>query len=147
MKKYRPYETLPDSLCLSVIKCKRGDEGAYVIVSVCLNEARVIMNGGLECLTPKDLFRDFTTLTGEPVGEAYDEAVELVHDEVYCVRDSVHYTWRSRHYARGYEFYENGRSSKTTIDGETLKWRQIALYDPALVGTTNKPKEYIYIDE
>ena len=145
MKKYRPYKTFPDDIVGKVVMVNTGQ----VTLVYHLDTAKKLMQTTVKGYSCISAFEELTFTDGSPVGEEYDEAVELVHDEVYCVRENKNDVWTGHHFAKYHEmqkvpiFYSYGMSSKTSRGMYCCD--MVAEYDEKLIDTTNEPKNgYIY---
>lgn len=143
MKKYRPYSKFPDDIIGKVVKDNCGN---VTMVYHMPNHKELI------CTTIKqyntlEAFNQLTFLDSTPVGEEYEEAIELEHDKVYCVRMMGGYRWVARHFKcrRGNInwFHANGSSSITNENNGESLYKHIAEYDHSLINATKEPKEYL----
>lgn len=147
MKKYRLYKRIPSTIIGTIVEFKDGS-GAFQIEMI--RDNKVSFQGMLGAYSSGVLFDYYQFADGTPIGEEYEEQVELVHDEVYCIRYMDDHDWIARHFCRLGEdgmplFYYAGFSSKTCKNSIPTSAEQVSEYDPDLVGYVGEPKNgYLY---
>ena len=144
MKKYRPYTKFPDDI---VGKAVHDSIGSLNLVTKLSNDGNYIYTTATR-YSALIAFENLTYLDGAPVGEEYEEVVELEFDEVYLVRNFDRYEWTPRHFfgRRGncYLFFDGGMSSKTASSHNNVtSWLQVCEYSRNMASTPNTPAEYL----
>ena len=150
MKKFRAYKTFPDDIVGKAVKTKSGT--VLLVTSLAENEISLFHRLVFLSYPTSEAFKDLTFLDGSPVGEEYEETVELVHDEVYCVRMGIWDVekWKAQHFSHLTDngtpvFYIDGKSEKTARGLTSSPWLCVAAYDSDLIGTIKEPKDgYLY---
>ena len=144
MKKFRPYTKFPDDIVGKVVKTHSD---ICVVTWLFGNYNKISI--GTKTITPEDAFRECTFLDGTPVGEEYEEVVELEFDKVYLVRSNDKDEWVPRHFCKreggNYLFFGFGMSSKTANPVDTFTWRQICEYSKDMAFTPNVPDATEYL--
>lgn len=147
MKKFRPYTKFPDDI---VGKQVRVTSTGNITTVIALDTKKNFITLPAPTCTydTNSIFDEFTFLDGTPVGELYEEVVELEFDEVYLVRNFGRDEWTPRHFfgMRGncYLFFDNGKSSKTVSSHNNVtSWLQVCEYSRNMAFTPNTPAEYL----
>ena len=145
MKKYRPYSVIPDDILGKAVTPKTLQSVKLLIISINGNH---IETSAKLLYDSAHFFDVFTFLDGTPCGEECEELPELVHDEVYLVRNHPLGKWTTRHFesiTNGRAmFYNDGKSEKTSDTGFSTNWYYVAKYDNKLVNTNREPDGYLY---
>ena len=148
MKKFRPYTKFPDNI---VGKQVRVTSTGNITTVIALDTKKnfITLPAPTCSYNANEIFDGFTFLDGTPVGELYEEVVELEFDKVYLVRNHDRDYWQPRFFSRcvaggAFLFYDCGTSSKTThSESNVTIWSQVCDYNKEIVGKNTEPTEYL----
>ena len=97
MKKFRPYTKFPDDIVGKQVRVT-STGNITTVIALDTRKNSITLPAPTCDYNANDMFNEFTFLDGTPVGELYEEVVELEFDKVYLVRNHDRDAWEPRYF-------------------------------------------------